>query len=164
MVPATTTAEAPKLKGWAAWQAVFRQPFVLGLILARLLTDPVWYFLQFWMPKYLHTVHHLTQAQMSVVWMIFFAADIGFLGGGFFSGRLVKRGLLAPAARLTLMAASACIVPLAFFVPFAGGVTGVIALSMLVAGAATCWLGNLTALVVDVVPKEILGTSFGVIA
>ena len=43
-------------------------------------------------------------------------------------------------------------------------VMGVIGMAMVVAYAATAWLSNLTALVVDIVPARILGTAFGVVA
>jgi ACS family hexuronate transporter-like MFS transporter len=146
------------------WKQVLREPFVWQLMLARLLTDPVWYFYQFWMPKYLHTVRGLSQGQLSIMWIVFLASDFGFLLGGFLSGRLIKRGVRAPAARLWIMLVSAVLIPVSLFVPFAPTVAAVIALSMVVAYAHTSWLGNLTSLVVDIAPKRILGTAFGVIA
>jgi MFS transporter, ACS family, hexuronate transporter len=164
VIPETTAPHASKLTGWAAWRAVLSQPFIWALILARLLTDPVWYFLQTWLPKYLYSAQHLDKQHLWVLSVIFLAADAGFLGGGFLAGFVMKRGLAAPAARLTVMAGSACVVPLAFFVPFVHGLDAVVALAMAVACGTTCWLGNLTALVVDLVPKPILGTSFGLIA
>jgi ACS family hexuronate transporter-like MFS transporter len=98
------------------------------------------------------------------MWMIFLAADIGFLLSGFLSGRMIKRGTTPPAARLWIMLSSACLVPASFFVPSMQTVPAVIAIGMLVAYAHTAWLGNLTSLVMDVTPKPILGTAFGIIA
>jgi ACS family hexuronate transporter-like MFS transporter len=146
------------------WKKVLSEPFVWKLMLARLLTDPVWYFYQFWMPKYLHTVRGLDQAHLSIMWKIFLASDVGFLLGGFLSGQLIKWGRRAPAARLQVMLVSACLVPVSLLVPAAPTVTLVICLAMVVAYAHTAWLGNLTSLVVDIAPKQILGTAFGVIA
>jgi ACS family hexuronate transporter-like MFS transporter len=145
------------------WKLVLRESFVWQLLLARLLTDWVWYFYQFWMPKYLHTARGLDQAGLSIMWMIFLASDLGFLLGGVFSGAMIKRGRTAPMARLRVMLVSACLVPVSLFVPGAPTVALVIALGMVVAYAHTAWLGNLTSLVVDIAPKRILGTAFGVI-
>jgi len=92
------------------------------------------------------------------------AATVGFILGGFFSGRLVRRGSLPPAARLWIMLMSAALVPLVGFVPAIPSVMGVIGIAMVVAYAATAWLSNITSLVVDLVPQRILGTAFGVIA
>ncbi|MFO1521608.1 MAG: MFS transporter [Kiritimatiellia bacterium] len=156
--------EAAKISEAALWGRVFRTPFVWQLMVARMLTDPVWYFYQFWMPKYLQAERGLDQNGVKIMWMIFLAADIGFLLGGFLSGRIIKRGGTPPASRLWIMLFSALLVPLSYFVPGAATVKMVIAIGMVVAYSHTSWLGNLTALVVDITPKRILGTAFGVIA
>lgn len=146
------------------WVGVFRTPMVWRLMLARMLTDPVWYFYQFWMPKYLHDNRGLDQAGLSIMWVVFLAADIGFLLSGFLSGRLIKRGTTPPASRLNIMLLSACLMPLSFFVPGLQTVPAVLAIGMIAAFAHTSWLANLTSLVVDITPKRVLGTAFGVIA
>ncbi|WP_298288873.1 MFS transporter [Novosphingobium sp.] len=162
--PAEPAADAASLGAWAAVKKIAGLPFVWKLMIARMLTDPVWYFYQFWMPKYLHSEHKVDQAGLSIMWLIFLAADIGFLASGFMSGRLIKKGTPPPKARLWVMLISACLVPVSFFVPAMHSVGMVIALGMLVAYAHTAWLGNLTSLVMDVAPKRILGGAFGVIA
>jgi ACS family hexuronate transporter-like MFS transporter len=162
--PVVQTESEAKESEWSRWAAIFREPFVWQLMLARMLTDPVWYFYQFWMPKYLHTVRGVDQKGLSIMWMVFLAADIGFLLSGFLAGHLIKRGGTPPAARLKIMAISACLVPLSFAVPYAPTLATVIAIGMVVAYAHTAWLANLTSLVVDITPRRILGTAFGVIA
>lgn len=157
-------AAQPKESELALWKGVLREPLVWQLMLARLITDPVWYFFQFWFPKYLQNVRGLDQKGVAIMWMIFAAATVGFILGGFFSGRLVRRGSLPPAARLWIMLMSAALVPLVGFVPAIPSVMGVIGIAMVVACAATAWLSNITSLVVDLVPQRILGTAFGVIA
>ena len=62
------------------------------------------------------------------------------------------------------MLVSAWLVPAPFLVPSLQTVPAVIAVGMLVAYAHTAWLGNLTSLVMDITPKPILGTAFGIIA
>jgi ACS family hexuronate transporter-like MFS transporter len=164
MRPAVAIPDEPAVAEGGLWKLVLSEPFVWQLMIARLLTDWVWYFYQFWMPKYLHTARGIDQAGLWIMWMIFLASDIGFLLGGFFSGHLIKRGLTAPASRLRIMLVSACLVPVSFLVPGVPTVALVIALGMVVAYAHTAWLGNMTSLVVDLAPKRLLGTAFGVIA
>ncbi|HEY8965428.1 MAG TPA: MFS transporter, partial [Candidatus Methylacidiphilales bacterium] len=161
--PPPAPAAAPAAPA-PSWRRVFADPLVWRLMLARMLTDPVWYFFQFWMPKYLHDARGLDQKGLAVLWVVFLAADAGFLLGGFFSGRGVKRGLPAPAARVRIMTLSACLVPASFLIPSAPALAVALGLAMAVAYAHTAWLGNLTSLVVDLVPKPVLGTAFGVIA
>ena len=162
--PAPAEENEPKQAEWQLWKRVFCEPFVWRLMIARMLTDPVWYFYQFWMPKYLHSVHKLDQKGLAIMWLVFMAANVGFLLSGFLSGRMIRKGRKPASARLVIMLSSACLVPCSFFVPAMQTVPGVIAIGMLVAYAHTAWLGNVTSLVVDITPKKILGTAFGVIA
>jgi ACS family hexuronate transporter-like MFS transporter len=81
------------------WRAILTSPQIWALMAARMLTDPVWYFLQFWMPKYLHSERGLSQTQLTSLWLIFLAADVGFICGGFMSDALVRRGRLPANAR-----------------------------------------------------------------
>jgi len=164
MEPVLAEPAEQKISERQLWSRVLRLPHVWQLMLARMLTDPVWYFYQFWMPKYLHTARGLDQAGLSIMWRIFLAADAGFLLGGFFAGRLIKRGLIPAESRIRMMLVSAGLVPLTLSIPFVPSVAGVILVSMVIAYALTSWLSNLTSLVVDITPKPILGTAFGVIA
>ena len=106
----------------------------------------------------------LTQDELSIMWLVFLAADIGFLASGFLSGSLIRRGAAPAQARTIIMLISACIAPLSFLVPSTPSVVGVVAIGMAIAYAHTAWLGSLTSLVVDLMPKRNLGTAFGVIA
>ncbi len=164
MEPAAADSAAEEVSGAARWSLILRQPFVWQLMLARLMTDPVWYFFQYWMPKYLHAEFGLSQKGLSVMSVISLAADAGFLLGGFFAGRFILHGAAPPNARVRMMLISAGLVPLALLVPFAQSVAGAVLICMVIAYALTAWLSNLTSLVVDITPKPILGTAFGVIA
>jgi ACS family hexuronate transporter-like MFS transporter len=150
--------------GWAFWRSLLSQRMVWVFMLARLLTDAVWYFYLFWMPKYLHSVRGLDQEALKIMWVVFLAADLGFLGGGFISGRLIKTGMKPPGARLWVMMFAALVVPvspLVALVPSAGLAIG---LGALVAFAHAMWLSNISALIVDIVPPRIMATTFGIIA
>lgn len=146
------------------WASVLKQGAVWRFMAARMLTDPLWYFYLSWMPKYLHDDRGLEQKDLWVMSVIFLVADIGFVMGGYLSGRLIKRGVAAPAARLWLMLASAALVPLSPLVALAPSTAGAIAVASIVAMAHCAWLSNLTALVVDIIPNRVMATSFGVIA
>jgi len=146
------------------WRAVLRRREVWRLMLARLLTDPVWYFYQFWFAKYLHDERGVGQTGLAVTWIIFLAADIGTLGGGWFSGQLIKRRYSPPASRLRIMLAAACVIPVSCLVPQVEALPLVLGIGMLVVFAHMSWLINLSALVVDLVPARSLATTFGLIA
>lgn len=161
---AQSAAEEPRQTERELWGRVLREPLVWQLMLARLVTDPVWYFFQFWFPKYLQNVRGLDQKGVAIMWLIFAAATIGFTSGGFLSGRLVKRGWIASASRVRIMVLCALLAPMIGCIPMVPSLAGAIGIAMVVAFAATAWLSNITSLVVDIVPQRILGTAFGVIA
>ncbi len=127
-------------------------------------TDPVWYFFQFWFAKYLYDYRGLSQEQLKVTFWIFIAADIGVIGGGWLSGLLIKRSHAASTSRLRVMLGCAILVPLAAAIPFVDPLWAVIAIGMVAVLAHLAWLINLSALVVDIVPKKSLGFAFGIVA
>jgi len=146
------------------WRTIFSSGGVWLLMLARLLTDPVWYFFQFWFAKYLFDVRHVSQAGLTISWVVYSAAGAGALGGGWLSGILIGRRVSPPASRLRIMLGCAVLTPLSALIPGMAGLGSVLALAMVAAGAQMAWLINLTALVVDIMPRRVLATAFGVIA
>ena len=129
-----------------------------------MLTDPVWYFFQFWFAKYLYDGRGLNQKQLTITWVVYLAADIGVLSGGWCSGLLVKRRMVPSQSRLWVMLGCAGLVPIAAAIPQIGPLWLVLAIGMIAVLAHMAWLINLSALVVDIVPKGSLGFTFGVVA
>ncbi|MEN9633418.1 MAG: hypothetical protein RL077_1822 [Verrucomicrobiota bacterium] len=149
---------------WGKWHQVLLRREVLLLIFARMLTDPVWYFFQFWFAKYLYDSRGLDQKSLSVTWVVYLAADVGVLSGGWLSGLLIKRGTAPVRSRLWIMLACAALVPLGAVIPHVGAISLVLAFGMIAVLAHLAWLINLSALVVDLVPRGSLAFAFGVIA
>ncbi len=73
---------------------------VIGIVLGRSLTDPIWWFYVFWLPQYLSDARGFSLKQIATfAWIPFLAADIGNFTGGFASGFLIKRGMPVIRAR-----------------------------------------------------------------
>jgi ACS family hexuronate transporter-like MFS transporter len=164
--PAAVSAPAarPSAVGWG-WRKVFRSPEVLCLLFARVFTDPVWHFVLFWFPKYLSDVEHLTLAQIGrMAWLVYLAADIGSVLGGYISGIYIRRGVSPVESRKRVMTAAACFIPASAAVPFVSSEGAIVGLVAIVALAHLTWMVTLTTLAVDLFPAQKLGTIFGVIA
>lgn len=146
------------------WRRVLSSRVVWLLLLGRLITDPVWYFYQFWFPKYLSTERGFSQEQLKITWVIYAAAGVGSLLGGWLSGVLVKRGAAPASSRLWVMLGCACLMPVSPLVARLGDTTLALAFAVLAVGAALASLINISSIVVDVVPKSSLGTVFSVVA
>lgn len=156
-------ADSLAANAWSGKQVfTFRGTWLL--LLGRLITDPVWYFYQFWFPKYLSADRGLTQEQLKITWIVYAAAGVGSLLGGWLSGQFVKRGLAPASSRLWVMLGCACLMPLSPWIAHAGGLGMAMTLTVCAVFASLAWLINLSSLVVDIVPKHSLGTVFSVVA
>jgi ACS family hexuronate transporter-like MFS transporter len=146
------------------WKKVLMFKGTWLLLVGRLITDPVWYFYQFWFPKYLNADRGLSQEALKITWIIYAAAGIGSLLGGLISGFLIKKGNEPSNSRMWVMLGCAFLMPLS---PFIASVTDLnisLVLTFFTVLASLAWLTNISALVVDVVPKHSLGTVFSVVA
>jgi ACS family hexuronate transporter-like MFS transporter len=160
----TEDGENPEIVNSWSWKQVLSFRGTWLLLLARLITDPVWYFYQFWFPKYLSSDRNLSQEQLKITWVIYAAAGVGSLLGGIISGKIVKRGVLPVASRMWVMLFCALLMPLSPFIATATGLNASLTLTFFTVIAALAWLINISSLVVDIVPKHSLGTVFSVIA
>jgi MFS transporter, ACS family, hexuronate transporter len=74
------------------WSELLKLPQTWGAIIARALTDPVWYFVADWFPIYLVAKGIELKSGLIAIWIPFLAADLGNFFGGGLSGYLIKRG------------------------------------------------------------------------
>ena len=81
------------------YSGLLRLPQTWGIILGKMLTDPVWFFITDWFAVYLVSRGLSLETSLLAFWVPFLAADAGnFLGGGV-SSYLIGRGMSVGAAR-----------------------------------------------------------------
>jgi ACS family hexuronate transporter-like MFS transporter len=161
--PAPARAVAPADEH--PWREILGRRETWMLLFGRLLTDPVWYFLLFWFPKYLNDSRHLSLGETGkIAWIVYLAADLGCLSAGYLSGVMIRRGMLPATSRVRMMTMAAFLLPLSPLVAFSPTPL----LSVLVAGVAAfghlSWQTSLSTLIVDLYPKRLMGTAFGLVA
>lgn len=146
-------------------RAVFARSSTWKLMVARGLTDPVWYFYLFWFPKYLLGERGLSLSQVAQLgWAVYLAAGIGTLAGGLFSGALIRRGVRVGVSYRYTMLAAACLMPLSPLCALVSSSTLAIGIASIVAFAHMTWLVTLTATVVELYPPSLIGKAAGLIA
>lgn len=101
---------------------------------------------------------------MTITWIVYAAAGVGSIAGGWLSGYLIKRGALPASSRLWVMSGCAVLVAISPLISRVAGTNTAIALTIVAVIAALAWLINISSLIVDVVPKHSLGTVFSVVA
>jgi ACS family hexuronate transporter-like MFS transporter len=74
------------------WGELLRMPQTWGIIAARTMTDPVWFFITDWFAIYLVTKGINPEQGLIAFWIPFVAADLGNFFGGGMSSFLIRRG------------------------------------------------------------------------
>ncbi len=139
--------------------------FVITFILSKFFLDPIWYFVTFWLGRYLVDVHHWSLKQIGWYATIpFIIADVGNLAGGYFTQFIIKKGMPVPKARKLALCLSAAIMGIPLLVaPF---VISTPLSALLVFGLAgfgyTSYTANSLACPADVVPKSSAASVWGI--
>ena len=143
---------------------LLKNKFVSRLLIAKIFIEPVWYFVTFWIARYLVDVHHWKLKEIGWYAMIpFIMADAGNIIGGYFTQYVIKRGVPIPKARrISLAAAGVMMVlplllgPLVIHSPMSAlivfGLTGF---------GYTSYTANSLALTADVVPGSAAASAWG---
>ena len=74
------------------YRTLLRQPETWGIVLAKSLTDPVWFFITDWFAIYLVAKGYQPEQSLLAFWVPFLAADIGNFAGGGLSSYLIQKG------------------------------------------------------------------------
>jgi MFS transporter, ACS family, hexuronate transporter len=75
-----------------AWKDLLRLPQTWGIIAARTMTDPIWFFITDWFAIYLVAKGINPEQGLLAFWIPFVAADLGNFFGGGISSWLIRRG------------------------------------------------------------------------
>lgn len=161
--------DAPPITGDRAqrvrWIDLLRFPQTWGLFFSRFLSDPVWWFYLFWLPKYLVEQRGFTMAEIGLLaWLPYLTADLGSISGGLFSGWLVKRGWVALEARRMGMWPFALIMPLSVFIPYTSSTTMALVIISTVTFAHMAWKTNQNTVTNDIYPVRVVGSVSGLAA
>jgi ACS family hexuronate transporter-like MFS transporter len=127
------------------WLALLRLPQTWSFVLAKFMTDPVWFFLLIWLPDYFKKTRDLDiKHSWPLLVTVYSVVTILSIGGGWITGYLVRTGWSVTRARKTGMFCFALLV-----VP------------ILAVGAVGNWSANLMTTVSDMFPKRDIGSVIG---
>jgi len=134
---------------------------VQTLVFAKFMSDSAWYFLLFWLPKYLYDERHFDIKQVSYyAWIPYAASGVGSFLGGYFSSRLLGRGLSLDKARKIALGLSAALMPVVMLVPMVP-VQLAIALFSIAFFCQQSWSGLVMTVPADIFPLTAVGTVSG---
>ncbi len=144
------------------WASLLPLRQTWAFALGKFLTDPVWWFYLSWLPKFLNKKHGLTLDKIGPpLIVIYLMADIGSIGGGWLSSRLIQRGMSVNQARKTAMLVCALLVVPIMAASQAANLWLAVLLIGLAAAAHQGWSANLYTLVSDTFPRRAVGSVIG---
>ncbi len=144
------------------WARLLKYRQTWAFVLGKFLTDPIWWFYLYWLPKFLNKSYGLTLTDLGLPLIVIYTmTTVGSIGGGWLSGAFIKRGWEVNKGRKAVMLLCAlCIVPIVF----AASVTELwvaVGLIGLAAAAHQGWSANLFTTASDMFPRKAVGSVVG---
>jgi ACS family hexuronate transporter-like MFS transporter len=144
------------------WSRLLPYRQTWAFMLGKFLTDPIWWLYLFWIPDFLNRNHgidlRLVGPPLVVIYLV---ADVGSIGGGWLSSRLIKHGWTVNAGRKTAMLVCALAVLPMMFASGARDLWVAVGLISIAAAAHQGWSANLFTLVSDTFPRHAVGSVVG---
>ncbi|MFT2008281.1 MFS transporter [Pontibacter sp. 13R65] len=131
-------------------------------VLVRFLLDPIFYFLMFWVPKYLNQERGVSFERVGeLFWIPFLALGISNIMGGWVSDRLIARGHSVNFARKAVMGVAAFITLVAPLIAWVSSVEVAIFLMAVMMLAHGLWITNYITAISDVFGRHATSTVVG---
>ena len=144
------------------WAKLLPHRQTWAFILSKFLTDPVWWFFLYWLPKFLNARFGLTLAALGWPLVIVYTMSMGgSIAGGWLSASLLKRGRSLNAARKTAMLTCALTVLPIVFAATVHNFWVAVALVGLATASHQGWSANLFTLASDMFPKRAVASVVG---
>ncbi len=144
------------------WVTLMKYRQAWAFIIGKFLTDPIWWFYLYWLPKFLNKNYGLTITDLGLpLIVIYMMTSVGSIGGGWLSGVLLRRGWAVNSSRKAVMLLCALlVVPIVVASQVTDLWTSVILIG-LAAAAHQGWSANLFTTVSDMFPKRAVGSVVG---
>lgn len=144
------------------WSRLVRKREAWAFAVAKFLTDPVWFLMLFWLPKYFSTTY---QVDLKVVLLpmiiMYLLSDVGSIAGGWMSSKLIQNGHSPNFARkATMLLSGCCVLPLLFVTGVENMWLAVLLIGIALAGHQS-FSSNLLSIPPDMFPKRAVGSAIG---
>lgn len=145
------------------WKQLFPHRQTWAFAIGKFLTDPIWWVYLFWLPSFLQDKHGLDLKTFGPpIAAIYIIADVGSIGGGYISSKLIKMGWTINRSRKTAMLICAlAVIPIVI-----ASITSSLWLAVVLIGIAAAahqgWSANIFTIASDMFPKQAVGSVVGI--
>jgi MFS transporter, ACS family, hexuronate transporter len=145
------------------WSKLLTYRQTWAFVIAKFLTDPIWWFYLFWLPGFFDSRFHLGLSHLGLPLIIVYnMSAVGSIGGGSLPLLFERFGLRSANSRMATMLLCAC---LALPILAAGRTQSewiAIAILSIAAGAHQGWSANLFTTASDMFPSNAVGSVVGI--
>jgi MFS transporter, ACS family, hexuronate transporter len=152
---------APPIR--VSWLKLLAHRQTWAFVLAKFVTDPVWWFYLFWIPDFLQREHGLALLNIGMpILVIYLIADAGSVAGGWLSSFFIRSGKTVNASRkLAMLICAVCVLPIVF-VPKVASMWGAVLVIGVAAAAHQGFSCNLFTLSSDMFPGGVVASVVGI--
>lgn len=156
------TSTKPIAKETVSFLTLLKLRATWVFVAIRFLLDPIFYFMMFWIPKYLSSVRNVSFEQIGqLFWIPFLALGIANVIGGWFSGQLIARNYSVNKARKTVMGIAAFLTLAAPAIEWVSSVNVAVALMAVFMFAHGFWITNYITSISDMFGQKATSTVIG---
>jgi ACS family hexuronate transporter-like MFS transporter len=142
-----------------------KQRLVIAVALSRFFEEPAGWFYFTWLPIYLKNYRDVSLMYIGALLVVpFLTFDIGKVGGGWASSRLIKTGWTLDAARKIVMLVSALCMVASIPAMWPTSTLGFVLLISIATFGHGCWATTTQTIPGDIVAPRYVGTVYGITA
>lgn len=145
-----------------SWLRLLTYRQTWAFVIAKFMTDPIWWFYLYWLPKFLDTNFGVKLADLVLpLVVVYLVADVGSVGGGWLSGFFMNRGWSVNAGRKMAMLVAALLIVPTMFATQVSSMWGAIAIVSVAAASHQWWSANLFTTSSDMFPRWAVASVVG---
>ena len=155
-------SDPPERSEPVAWLGLLKHRQTWAFVIGKFLTDPIWWFYLYWLPKFLDAQFGISLASVAAPLItIYLVADVGSVGGGWLSSALIKRGWSVNRGRKTAMLIAALLIVPTMLAPAATSLWTAVAIVSVAAAAHQWWSANIFTTASDMFPRRAVASVVG---
>ncbi len=145
------------------WMTLLRYRQTWAFVIGKFMTDPIWWFIMFWLPKFLNAQYGLSLTQLGWPLVIVYNfATVGSIAGGWLSARFLREGWTVNRSRKTAMLICALTVTPIMLAATASRMWVAVTVIGLAVASHQGWSANIFTMSSDLFPKRAVGSVVGI--
>jgi len=155
--------DRPEPTAQIPWRNLLAYRQTWAFAVAKFLTDPIWYFYLYWLPKFFDARYHLGLGSIGLPLIVVYnLSAVGSIGGGWLPTAFNKTGMSMARARLSAMLVCASLILPIFLASRVSSLWSAVGILGLATAAHQGWSANLFTTASDMFPRSSVGAVVGI--